>query len=351
VPGSSDQAPSLRYWKPPAAGETVPWRSLPDEVQQTFTKNGDRSPNGQWVAAKITPWNQVPQLWLAATDQTTARPIDPETITYGGGLWGPQGTYLYWRYKDDSWQDVDPATGKVTPFLPDVLKGQKAGLLRFSADGKRLLFTTGLCYCNRPPEGPLTTYAVHADGTGKQLVGTGVDARWEGNDIVLVPPGLYPPETRSGIVEIDRLLDVVMARDTDAIAGQAMMTKVACTAQPGGMTAQPPCGDQPDATPIEVFPADRCEPLNLYSKEQVQGVFRTLFSGPLFLYAIYDATFTVGDRQAAYAISLAASLDDSQARTIFLDRQGVIIGVEQGCGTPHKTVPKDAHFILAPRAN
>jgi hypothetical protein len=347
-PGPEEPAPSLKDWNTPAIGTAVPWESLPDEVRQTFAKNGERSPDGRWVAARIKPWAELPQLWIAPTDETTARLVARDMSGYGVGLWGPNGTYLYWRNADDSWQEADPVSGTAKPFLPEVLKGQMAGILQFSADGNRLLFTTGLCYCNQPPNGPLTTFVVNVDGSAKEQLGTGVTARWEGNTIVVVPAGLYPPETRTGIVQIDRVLDVVTKRDTDALAGQTIMTPVPC-AQPGGMTGKPPCGDKPDGTPIEVFPADRCEPLNLYSREQVQTIFRSLFSRSLFVYAIYEPVLSVGDRQAAYAITLATSLDDAQAKTIFLDRNGVIIEVWQGCGAPGATTPKDAHFILQPR--
>lgn len=42
--GPEGPATSLKDWQTPAPGTAVPWKSLPDEVRQTFAKTGDRSP-------------------------------------------------------------------------------------------------------------------------------------------------------------------------------------------------------------------------------------------------------------------------------------------------------------------
>lgn len=183
----AQQAPKYKDWQPPVEEAAVPWNYLPDEVRLMFIQHGDSSPDGQWMATLVFPRAQMSQLWLADSQHTTARLVQHDFSLYDAHLWSPRGTSLYWRSMDDSWQEVDPVTGGKQPFLPNLLTGQKAGMIQFSPSGERLLFTTGLCYCNRPTPWDLTAYVANMDGTGQERLGVNVDARWDGDTIVITP--------------------------------------------------------------------------------------------------------------------------------------------------------------------
>lgn len=170
-------------WVPPVKGELVPGHPLPPAIKDELSK-GLLSPNGRWRAAWVPVSGRMPTLWLAASDLSVARLID-EVDTYGEWLWSPRGTLLYWRRIDDSWQEVDPQTGGQKLFLPQILAGEMAGILRLSPDGRRLLFETGLCRCNRGAGKLLPVYVVGTDGADLKLLGVGVKARWEKNKVVI----------------------------------------------------------------------------------------------------------------------------------------------------------------------
>jgi hypothetical protein len=190
----SPQPPSLRDWQPPAEGATVGWETLPQELRQELLRNGLRSPNGRWIAAKVSS----SQLWLVPTDQREARLVERDIIGYGAGVWTPSDTFLYRRGTEDSWQQLEPTTGEVTPFLPALLREQRAGQFNFSPDGQRLLYSTGVCYCNTPAANPLHTYVANLDGSAKEDVGVDVNAHWEGDRVVAVP-------VSPGVVRLQRL--------------------------------------------------------------------------------------------------------------------------------------------------
>jgi hypothetical protein len=171
-------------WRSPG-DQQIGWRDLPFRVKQVLP-HGLSSPDGRWTTVTVGP-----QLWLMDTVRQTARLVEPELHGFGADLmlWSPRSTVLYYRTAEDSWQEVNPASGEVYAFLPGVLKGVSAGNLRFSPDGQQLLYNTGVCYeCNKPSPAPQTTYLVNADGTGQRQIGVDVEADWDGNRIEVVVP-------------------------------------------------------------------------------------------------------------------------------------------------------------------
>lgn len=206
VKGAAAALPDYQHWQPPAPGTAVSWDSLPSQAQRQIRQNGLASPDGRWLAAKVdTPGGDV-MLWLAASNGSTARPLEAHMAGYGLGVWSPQGTFLYRRPVEDDWREAEPAGGMVRPFLAALLTGRSADLAGFSPDGRRLLFNSPICYCNRPSPRPVTTYVVGTDGTGLEAVGIDVAAHWEGERLVtsLLAPSVLrlwdtPPSSADGV--------------------------------------------------------------------------------------------------------------------------------------------------------
>lgn len=313
--------------------------------------DGDRSPDGRWVAARIpSVGGRLPQMWVAATDKSSARLVQQDLAMYGVGLWSPSGTYLYYSNPDDSWREVDPASGQVKPFLPNVLKGQQAGSLRFSPDGRRLLYTTGLCYCNRPAQGPLTTFVVNTDGMEMHQVAVNVDALWDGNRVVLSPAGFYPPDARTGQPEIDRVIGALALKDEETLSHLIKPSRVACTAKPSGPGELPCPPGTPDGTRIEVFPTGSCQPNFVPASESLRGLFRDLIAHAPAVYAVYQVHPAQGGGAAgAYGIIVAGLQEPFPAQTLILDASGAIVQ-QFSCGGPRNMVPQGADFVLPPKS-
>lgn len=185
--------PSFRHWQAPPPGTMVAWQTLPAEVQEVVAA-GPRARNGRWVANVWTHYSlspeakdaiereepalagakRGPRLWFGAPDLGIAAMAphldDVRIIRF---LWTTRSTLLYYRAKDDTWLELDPASAHVTPFLPAVLKGRSAGNLRFSPDGAHLLYDTPVCNdCNKQRPGQRSTFVVGLDGTGGHRIAT-----------------------------------------------------------------------------------------------------------------------------------------------------------------------------------
>ena len=164
-----------------------------DQVGQTLGYATTRSPDGKWWAEVAGPPIGTQTLVVSPADRARAWVVEPNYTAYGDTRpqWTDRNTLIYYSQyggeHSDSWFEVNPAAGTITPFLPDILKGKNGGRVLFSPDGKRLLASTGYCNgCNKPSELAVTTYLVDLNtGTVSEL-GVDVEATWNGDEVKLV---------------------------------------------------------------------------------------------------------------------------------------------------------------------
>ncbi|MHB1126952.1 MAG: hypothetical protein ACYC2T_08345 [Bacillota bacterium] len=229
-------------WYPPASGTVVKWETLPSVVQEVLL-NGPVSPDKNWSAA-IWTWHQIPtdvklaiedgkipmdpkflsgpQLWIADAHRQNARLI--RTNLPGGYhnqmfLWSPWNTLLFYQPNEDSWHEINPSNGMDKTFLPEVLKGKMAGELRFSPDGTRLLYNTGIDhFTNKPSPRPQTTFIINVNGSDGKQIGVDVDARWQGDTLSAIPiePEIifvnkFPEGATWTLQKIDRIFAFIRA--------------------------------------------------------------------------------------------------------------------------------------------
>lgn len=164
------------------------------------------------------------------------------------------------------------------------------------------------------------------------------------------PEGLYPLDTRTGILEIDVVLEAVAKEDIGLLKSLVDLTEVPCTTQTG-IPSRPPCPEGVgEGTPITAFPNWGCGPSYHFSLEAAQQFFDNIaYRFPLYVYAVYRSPRSIeGVRSIAYEIMLAESLEDGSANTIFLDVEGRIIRADSGCNIPSTMIPEGADFILPP---
>lgn len=147
---------------------------------------------------------------------------------------------------------------------------------------------------------------------------------------------LYPPETRSGIAVIDRVIDVVIKRDLQTLSTGIQMTEVKCSRSVGI-----PClNGKPEGTTVHVFPRLTCNLLWLYSEEQVQDMIKREFAAPLRLVAIYEEDPDRWEFPAKFVLVFAKdSTGTESTRGLYLDESGSVTGVRLGCLEPRSAIP------------
>lgn len=181
---------------PPAVREPDPPPSpRPDPVPPKRESGGRvwqsvESPDKRWNANLVGDRLGKHQLRIEPAESGPAWVVEPDAVTYEGSqfLWTPDNRLLFYRQEraagPNMWLLADPVKQSLTPFAPNLLTGRRAGQLSFSADGKRVLATTGHCYgCNKPSELTLTTYVIEFATGAWTEVGVDVDARWDGDRV------------------------------------------------------------------------------------------------------------------------------------------------------------------------
>lgn len=162
------------------------------------------------------------------------------------------------------------------------------------------------------------------------------------------PVGFYPPDVKTGVPEVDKVIKAAGTKDHATLASLIKMSKVACTTQVHGMPGQPICpAGTADGTLVEVFPTGSCEVNYLYSKAQAEQVPGSLFTEPYYVYGVFKVGEPGGAFSAKYGVILGTGAEGVGV-TLFLDAEGSVVQVV-ACAGPANMVPQGANFILLPR--
>lgn len=169
-----------------------------------------------------------------------------------------------------------------------------------------------------------------------------------------VPAQLHPPNARTGVAEIDTVLDAVATRNASILRGLMKFSAFPCSDEPVAFPKGPACRGEPEGAPVFAFRTSRgCTPgYSLDQAEEANRIERGLLGqqSPVYPYAAFqggDATVPEG-LPVAYTIVFAQSMDDTRAQAIFLDAQGAIIGQVSGCAAADARVRHVPTFILPP---
>jgi len=178
------------------------------------------------------------------------------------------------------------------------------------------------------------------------------------NEAQVVGP-MQPPGTSAGVPAIDALVELVTARDIDALAEAAALLTLDCATNPGGVGGPPTCAPGvADGTPVEVFPVATCE-LGYAETRDVRANLELALTGPvvanpraLSLYAVFlsddtqPETFPRGEWTLVFADSTGLG------RAFFLDGEGRFVQLWVGCdASAPLTLTRDldpARWVLRP---
>lgn len=161
------------------------------------------------------------------------------------------------------------------------------------------------------------------------------------------PAGLYDSATRTGVPEVDRVIDVVMKRGGQGFEDLVAFTEATCTTHhtsPGDVPCYP---GEADGTKVNVFGIGACSPNSVRSTKDAADYVKAVVSSPLFLHSVWKA-----DQPGwpTYGIVLTPALHDYAAPRLYLNAEGKIIQVVGGCGeasTVHP--PGGATYLLGPK--
>ena len=165
-------------------------------------------------------------------------------------------------------------------------------------------------------------------------LGSVADGGW-----ILPPRGLryYPPDARSGVAEVDRVLALVHTRDDAGLTALASLRRVECLDQVPYAFPCPPDADE--GTSFDAFNFNRChgewatadnlqETLLDFLTDPGGPYFGVPIPGPLRLHSVAGPVDDSA-RFLAYTIELAFA--DGRARSIELSSDGRVSSVRFGC--------------------
>ncbi len=165
------------------------------------------------------------------------------------------------------------------------------------------------------------------------------------------PRATAPTGTRTGIPDIDTVLDAVFSGDEDAVEALIQYNQVACVTQPFGLGSPPQCREgEPEGTLSDFFAVGYCHG-ELVRPENMGGVIATLSRPGARLRAVsaVDEVWPAGDHVIVYdhvrgpeeqydpEVILGGSNRIPHNALILVLREGAIAGILSGCqGTPEE---------------
>ena len=136
---------------------------------------------------------------------------------------------------------------------------------------------------------------------------------------------------RTGVPEVDAVVQAVLTGDQEALRGFVRYTPVACsTASQIGVEFCRP--DELDGTLVDALPAAQCEG-HYIRRDGIDQALASLLAGKPRLYGVYQAspsTFLTGDYTAVFAVE---GPEPGQVfGSEFLIDDGGIVWIDFGCG-------------------
>jgi len=161
----------------------------------------------------------------------------------------------------------------------------------------------------------------------------------------------YPPDKRTGINEIDHVIDVMMNNDIDARLDLVQFTTTPCTTTTGGLGGPPKCEQsEVDGTIVDAFPVSSGEGYFVRS-DKIQGVFDFTVKGLIAVYVVpEDAYHTDFWPAGEYGIVFTSEDGGSPHVITVLVEDGLIVRLEFNLGWPpfNLVLGKSDEFILSP---
>jgi hypothetical protein len=164
---------------------------------------------------------------------------------------------------------------------------------------------------------------------------------------LLVACGGDERPTRTGVAEVDAVIDVVAARDSQRLLELLQFQTLPCSEDAGA--AGPRCDAEPAGTAVEVFPSLDCEPA-WSRRDEIAGLLDAIVASQPGLYAAFETPegFYFTGRYAAVfegedLRSGAGGLKRYVAAGI-AEGSGQITGLALGC-----SIEEPPHFLLPHR--
>ena len=135
---------------------------------------------------------------------------------------------------------------------------------------------------------------------------------------------------RTGIAEIDVVLDALFSGEADAVRALIRYTTIPCVVEVPGLGGLPLClPDEPDGTPVEVFPVAECE--GSYARpDNIENTVRWLTAPDKELYAVYRSRGLSWPPGEYIVIFSTESMERVFASGLSLE-DGRIVGLDFGC--------------------
>jgi hypothetical protein len=160
----------------------------------------------------------------------------------------------------------------------------------------------------------------------------------------------YPPDTRTGIEGIDRVIDAIMSQDIDHKLELVRYTESACTTS-DGLGGPPKCeSGEADGTKVEAFPVSSGEGHHV-RLDDIQKTFDFTVRGLFAVYVVPEDAYQADFWPAGHYGIVFTSEEGGYPHTVtVLVEDGQIVRLDFGFGwPPFETIwSKSDEFILPP---
>lgn len=150
---------------------------------------------------------------------------------------------------------------------------------------------------------------------------------------------------RTGIAQVDTVIDVVESRDREALRDMLQFTNLPCT-DDAAVSDQPRCLGESSGTNVDVFQANECE-ANWLRRDNLDQTLDDILALEPVVYAAFEApdSFYVAGRYAVVFEGDDPRIDEAGLKRYLSvgveGDNGLITGVALGCG-----IDEPVHFLL-----
>jgi hypothetical protein len=132
-----------------------------------------------------------------------------------------------------------------------------------------------------------------------------------------VPPGVHPPDQRTGVGSVDRTIGLILANQWDQLAAEANFPEVECSFlfSPGVLSC---AAGEPEGTKHAVFGVGSCSPGYLSDRAMLPQILAFTLSDQ-FLYAAFQVNSVTTEREYLLLWRTGANSNDRQ---VYLDAEG-----------------------------